>query len=98
LFERLAERITTLSLTLLVTFFSIPLVRGPRGWRLTMDEFFVEILLKKLEGELLLNVLPVGYERCRLEQQVNAASLTLELMRSEHDGRYFRNAPMTPLH
>jgi|HubBroStandDraft_4_1064222.scaffolds.fasta_scaffold205913_2 hypothetical protein len=64
-----------------------------------MDEaFFVEILLRKLEGELLLDVLPVGYERCRLEQQVIAASLALELMRSEHDGRYFRNASITPAH
>jgi hypothetical protein len=64
-----------------------------------MDEaFFVEILLKKLEGELLLDVLPDGYERCRLEQLVNATSLALELMRSEQDGRYFRNAPITPLH
>jgi len=64
-----------------------------------MDEaFFVEILLKKLEGELLLDVLPAGYERCRLEQLVIATSLALELMQSEQDGRYFRNAPITPLH
>lgn len=64
-----------------------------------MDEaFFVEILLKKLEGELLLDVLPAGYERCRLEQLVIATSLALELMRGEHDGRYFGNALITPLH
>ena len=63
-----------------------------------MQAFFVEILLKKLEGELLLDVLPAGYERCRLEQLVIATSLALESMRGEHDGRYFGNAPITPLH
>ena len=59
------------------------------------QDLFNAILLKKLESELLADVLPPSWEKYEVEHRMSACDHALDLSRA---GFYFRDAPVTPAH